>query len=65
MVTHLTRNEDYSVNSVFKLDALYVSKVLDNKENSLKYAFYPDKQQLIVFGDYETVFVIYTPIENN
>lgn len=58
MKIQLERLENFTVNSVFTFDESDISSVLDSNDNVLKYAFYPDKQKLVVFGDHKTVFVV-------
>ena len=51
--------EEYTINSIFKLKAKYVTDVFDTNGNNIKYIYHVTDNKLEIFGDYDVIYVLF------
>jgi len=59
MKKRLIRKENNGNNSLFFIKAEYITDVLDTKGNRLKFDYNVPNEKLTIFGDYESIYVLY------
>lgn len=59
MKTRLIRKEYNGTNSLFFINAEYITDVWDNEGNRLKFEYNIPNEKLTIFGDYEGIYVLY------